>query len=803
MTGEGAPPDLSGLADDLLDPGPAPSPPQPETISDDEVIGEADEEDVELDDVDEEEQAPADFPRAGDYELVARFPGSEMTEVYLAHKTSKYGFLRRAVVKRANPQSKDFEACREMLLDEARALAWLDHMNVVAIIDLAEDDSGFFLAIEHVDGTDLRRVNQLLRTRGEALPFELACFMAAEILRGLHHAHAAKDNEGRYLEIVHRDVNPANVLISTTGHIKLTDFGVVRMRDRLQDRTKPGIVKGKYGYLAPEYILGKQCDYRVDIYGVGIMLLEALTGRPTFSGVSAHDVMKKIVDRDLPLHRLEREGVPEDLRKIVERAVAGEPADRFASAEEMANALETWVMRSRSPASPWILSAFFTQHGLFDPTVEVEPEPEAEVPAPAPASPAVTAREPAATPVADQPSPPAEPAAAKPPPLPPFKGAISKPEPAKPAPVNLRPDTPPPAKPAAEAATPLARDDTAPPKAAPDRTPPPLPIPEAPTLTDAPSIPPGAGISPPPPVVMKPPKPASPPAVKARPAPAKAAPPAKLPAEPISIDVEPIDAPPPLPKKMAPARDGELKINAPADVLAELVAESATGIVEFSQGPIWKKIVLIDGHPADISSNIGMEMIGEQLVKAKLLSRADLDRALRELGRGNETLVERLVNRGLVTQQALAVELGKDIIERLADVMKWRSGTFAFAPSDPKPPTVMPSIDFVMYLDRHRPLARKAATPSPTPPDVQPPDVQPPDGQTLDAQTSAPIAGGGMPSAAPSPAAAVSGMPEPSVPPDPAEDGGRPSLADALRMARQVARTPGKGRVDTIGSGED
>jgi serine/threonine protein kinase len=300
-----------------------------------------------------------------DYEFVARYQGSDITDVFLAHKMSEFGFVRRAVVKRARPESELYEISREMLLDEAKALAWIDHPNVISILDFGEVDDGFYLAMEHVDGTDLRQVNMTLRRRREALPLEIAAYLAIEVLRGLHHAHTLVDPDGEALDILHRDVNPSNVLVSKSGHIKITDFGVVRMRDRLQDQTQPGIVKGKFSYMAREYILGRKCDCRVDVYAVGIMLLEMLTGRPCFSRLSVHEVMRKIVEHDLPLHRMRAQEIPEKLCSLVDKATARDPNDRFESAELMAKELETWLIRSGGHASAWIVSAFFEQHDLW------------------------------------------------------------------------------------------------------------------------------------------------------------------------------------------------------------------------------------------------------------------------------------------------------------------------------------------------------------------------------------------------------------------------------------------------------
>ncbi len=619
-------------------------------------------------------QSTGDLGEAGDYDLVVRYPGSDMTEVFLAHKTSKYGFIRRAVVKRANHTSSAYEECRQMLLDEARALAWLDHVNIVQILDVGDDHTGFYLAMEHVDGSDLRRVNRVLRKRGEALPFELACYIAGGVLRGLHHAHSAVDTEGQPLEIVHRDVNPSNVLISVTGHIKLTDFGVVKMRDRLQDKTKPGIVKGKFTYLAPEYIMGRPCDGRVDVYAVGVMLLEMLTGRPAFSGKSAADIMRKIVKSQLPLDRLSREGVPDELERIVRRATEVDPEMRFTSAEDMANTLETWIMRAGYHATPWILSAFFHQHELYSAERRAAAEPErstgeekidvqqvieevvAEPPPPEPPP---------------QPEPELEPLAER---------EVTEPLATTPMPVTIPEPSPAPAE--ANADAPLGSTEE---------------------------------------VAVPPPQPTI--------------------AEPIISEPEPGVGP----------FAGNLDDARPGDVLLDLYTARASGTIEFSNGPIWKKLEIIEGGPARITSNMGMEMFGEQLVRAKLLKRAELDRVMRELGRGGETLVERLISRELIDEAQLAEQLGLNIADRLLEVLSWRAGEFSFDGEPPPRPALMPRLDLETFVEENRPSYEHRR-----------PAVQ----QSED------------------PVERVGGI--------------KPSLTDALRMARAVTKGGGKGRIDEV-----
>ncbi len=304
-------------------------------------------------------------PRIGEYALVARFPSSATAEVFLGYKVTNFGFIRRAVVKWTDRHRYDYEIIRQKLLDEARAISFIDHPSLVSIIDLNEDEAGAYLAIEYVAGTDLRRVMVALSTQKANMPPVHVIYTMTEILRALAHVHLARGPDGKPLNIVHRDVNPSNILISTDGHVKLTDFGAVIMDGRFQDSTAPGTVKGKVRYLAPEYIQSQIATPQVDVYGVGLMMFELLTGRPAFMAKDETAAMFKIVREGVPLAELDTAGVPRALTKIVARATAKNPDDRYPSAQEMCVALEEWMAAEGLFVSPSRLAQYLAAHGLY------------------------------------------------------------------------------------------------------------------------------------------------------------------------------------------------------------------------------------------------------------------------------------------------------------------------------------------------------------------------------------------------------------------------------------------------------
>lgn len=304
-------------------------------------------------------------PRIGEYALVARFPSSATADVFLGYKVTNFGFIRRAVVKWTDRHRYDYEIIRQKLLDEARAISFVDHPNIVSIIDLSEDELGTYVALEYVAGTDLRRVMVELSSRNDQMPAVHAVYMMSEVLRGLAHVHGAKGADGQPLNIVHRDVNPSNVLISTDGHVKLTDFGAVLMDGRFQDSTAPGTVKGKVRYLAPEYIQSQHATPQVDVYGIGLMLFELLIGRPAFMAKDETTAMIKIVREGVPIAELDDANVARPLQKIVAKATARNPNERYANAGEMCVVLEDWMSSEGLFVSPSRLSAFLSSHGLY------------------------------------------------------------------------------------------------------------------------------------------------------------------------------------------------------------------------------------------------------------------------------------------------------------------------------------------------------------------------------------------------------------------------------------------------------
>ncbi|MCO4762608.1 MAG: serine/threonine protein kinase, partial [Myxococcales bacterium] len=208
----------------------------------------------------------------GQYELLEKFAEGGMAEVYFARSVGTRGFRRECAIKRLLPEHARRPELVEMFLDEARLAASLLHPNIVQVFDLGEVAGDYFMAMELVDGPHVGRLFAHSLRIAEPLPLELCAWIIVQACEGLHHAHTRVDPvSGRTLGIVHRDMSPHNVLISRWGNVKITDFGIAKMRER-RSRTRTGVLKGKLGYLSPEQCLGRPLDRRSDIFALGIML---------------------------------------------------------------------------------------------------------------------------------------------------------------------------------------------------------------------------------------------------------------------------------------------------------------------------------------------------------------------------------------------------------------------------------------------------------------------------------------------------------------------------------------------------
>jgi serine/threonine-protein kinase len=269
-----------------------------------------------------------------------------MAEVFKARAIGPAGFERDVVVKRILPAYGRDEDFVRMFTDEARILGLIHHPNVVQAFEFGEDDGTLFLALEYVQGPSLSRILRALRAANRRMPPAIAAYVGREICRALDCVHRLQDDNGACLEVVHRDVTPSNIIVTPWGGVKLLDFGVAKFTSAARS-TRAGTVKGKPAYLAPEQLEGKSIDGRVDLFALGIVMHEMLSLQHLFAGDSDLHTAKKIMEMEIPGLTAHRSDVPDELERIVMRALERDRRNRFATAADMARALDDFVVGSQ------------------------------------------------------------------------------------------------------------------------------------------------------------------------------------------------------------------------------------------------------------------------------------------------------------------------------------------------------------------------------------------------------------------------------------------------------------------------
>jgi serine/threonine-protein kinase len=304
----------------------------------------------------------------GKYRLIAELGHGGMADVFLAVIAGPVGsgFTKLTVVKRLRQNLAEEQEFVEMLVDEARISARLNHPNVVQTNEVGSVGNQYFLAMEYLDGQPLHRVQhramqKLARTQAEGAtnpppasdpnaflqvdPFPKDCqyLVIVDTLAGLHHAHELADYDGTPLGIVHRDVTPHNVFVTYEGQVKVVDFGIAKAAGRASE-TRQGVVKGKVRYMAPEQAVGQAVDRRADLFSVGIMLWEAATGRRFWKDMDDLTIVQALVSGNMKISPREIDpNVPEAVDRICQKALAFNRDDRYATAEDFRTDLEDYL----------------------------------------------------------------------------------------------------------------------------------------------------------------------------------------------------------------------------------------------------------------------------------------------------------------------------------------------------------------------------------------------------------------------------------------------------------------------------
>lgn len=302
-------------------------------------------------------QPGAGRQRVDRYELVGEIASGGMATVYLARLTGVGGFQRFVAIKRLHPHLAGEKEFVEMFLDEARLAAGIHHSNVVSILEVGASPLGYYLVMEYVEGDTLARLLARAAGKGQRLPTGIALRIVLDALFGLHGAHELKDDKGRSLELVHRDVSPQNVLVGIDGVARITDFGVARATSRLT-ATRVGQLKGKLAYMAPEQAQGEALDRRADVFSAGILIWETLAAKRLFKAENEAATLSRVMNEPIPDLTRVAPHLSRELAAVVKRGLDRDRNKRYATAQQFAEAIEAAATGRDGIAAPREVAAF-------------------------------------------------------------------------------------------------------------------------------------------------------------------------------------------------------------------------------------------------------------------------------------------------------------------------------------------------------------------------------------------------------------------------------------------------------------
>jgi serine/threonine-protein kinase len=328
--------------------------------------------------------------RLGRYNVLKHIASGGMADVLLARSDGIEGFERHVVLKRIRPEHAKDKRFITMFLDEARVAASLHHQNIVQVHDIGESSGEYFFAMEYLHGEDLRKILSAVAKSRNHMPLAYVVQIVSAVAAGLHYAHERKGNDKKSMQIVHRDVSPSNIFVGYDGSIKIVDFGIAKAAMR-QVETRSGSLKGKVSYMSPEQCKGEAIDRRSDVYSLGVVLYELATTTRLFKGETEYLMMDAIVNGKVPLPRVRRPDLPNELSSIIMRALAVDSARRFQTADELRMALDQFAVRAGFVGSVGTLATFMRK--LFgekpEPWLALDGEEVQQRPSPLPQEPGV------------------------------------------------------------------------------------------------------------------------------------------------------------------------------------------------------------------------------------------------------------------------------------------------------------------------------------------------------------------------------------------------------------------------------
>ena len=633
------------------------------------------------------EAFPSQFGR---YTLVERLATGGMAEVFKAKILSTHGFEKLLVIKRILPHLAADKTFVSMFIDEAKLTAQLVHPKIVQVTDFGEVNGQFFIALEFVDGFDALALLRASAQRQVRLPVPICMFIAMEVLDALDYAHHARDGEGKPMRLVHRDISPSNVFISRRGDVKLGDFGIAHAQER-ESKTQAGTLKGKYGYMSPEQVVGGQLDGRSDLFAVGIVLAEMIMGRRLFTAPNDLDVLLMV--RDGRLERLDKycRDLPPDLDTLLRKGLKRKVAERFQTAAEFRDALADLLFKMGFRIGPSDVGKLASDY--FDPSPEAlarlkEQAKRLRVRPPTSVYPVIGGGLGGGNEATPPPQAPSQMGAHR------HEWGLSltpTPEPVAPGRPAARPSRP------TVPHTPVTGVEHVP------RRPTQRPsAPQTPITGVELSLDHGSGQTP----ELAPPPPSGSSHRVDSPAPAEAHVLAALDqilSQPLSIvDLDQYEAPstgagdlhalpppgepvasrprtpPSAPAIQQPDDAGDLSVLSSMRVFTDLAVSGETGLLRFENGTVIKDIYLQRGTPESLNSNQAADRFGDYLVARGFMRAADLERAYAQLPRFGGRLAEALVSLGTIKAPDVLRLQAQHVRERVMDVFTWTVGVFSF-----------------------------------------------------------------------------------------------------------------------------
>jgi eukaryotic-like serine/threonine-protein kinase len=307
--------------------------------------------------------------RFGKYTLIDRIAVGGMAEIFLARQAGLEGFEKTIVIKRIRPHLSKQTNFVKMFLNEAKLAAQLNHPNIVQIYDLGKIGESYFIAMEYVFGRDMRRIIPKADQMGIPFPMVYALKIASSVCEGLYYAHGRVDLYGNPLNIVHRDVTPENIFVSFDGTVKVLDFGIAKAANQIE-QTRAGEIKGKLSYMSPEQCTGRPLDCRSDLFSLGVVLYEWMTGFKLFTGESEVAILKSITEGKIYRPSYFKADIPAAVENIIMKALEKDRERRYQSAWELQYDLDQFLSQYEFTPSNIHLSNFLKQ--LFFDELEEE-----------------------------------------------------------------------------------------------------------------------------------------------------------------------------------------------------------------------------------------------------------------------------------------------------------------------------------------------------------------------------------------------------------------------------------------------